>query len=437
MLSVPLKWQKYAAPLRDLTAKMAVASSGTLAYQAISFVAGILVIRILAIEQYALFGLSLVIGGVLNRLADAGVSQAALSIAGRLHGDRIQIGQLHQSCRNTLRRNALVGASLALPVWLYTASRHSDEWWVLVAIGIILVAGFLADLGRAIYTNLLLLQGEIKFCQAVDVAGALLRLLILVCLLWAAPYALLAVAVGSVVVGVQRLVLRRRCRKYIDLVAPFSGEFDLEVKRFMRRLFPTALYASFSQQILFFLVATSASTAVLATVAAIGRLGQVFLVTTPLCRSVFVPMLARAHGSKEAVLRYALLTALAWGIAVSLGSVFLIWPGLAEILLGKAYAGHTLEVRLFFVGATLFALTSILTLFNNTKGWLMPPWVIIPIHLGAMVIAVSLLSFRSISHYFLILIIINGASLAAGIAWTMLNMSRCLRPGAVVKERGI
>jgi O-antigen/teichoic acid export membrane protein len=404
---------------RDFLRASALACGGNVIYQGITVVSSIFIIRALSTEDYALFGIALAAMGVLNGLADSGVSQAALTIGGRLLDNPRELGGLVRGCRRVLLTNGLLGSLVALPLWWIPASEHAVSRTGLLQVCLLLPVAFLLTANSNVYKNILLLKRKVGVVQLSEALGALVRLGLVCALMWLWPNFIAAFVLGVIVLGLQQVFLGVQALRYIGSPSDVVDDCRGEILSFVRRVFPSSLYFAFSQQVLFFLLALVADSSAVAGAGALSRLHQLFMIVTALVGAVLAPTLA-VHGAASGLLRkYMHLAFIGCGFAVLLGSVIGSAPGVFLRIFGPEYAGMETAVRLLAVSSTLSTMAGAIATLNAARGWITPPALLIPTNVAALAASVVIFPLGQLNGYFSMHILVQGVMLVTVVAWAV------------------
>jgi hypothetical protein len=375
----------------------AVSIGGGVAVQAIGLLCGVCVVRTLTPEHYAIFGLAAAFASMLTVLADSGVSQAVLSLGGKCELDRVTLGEVVKSCAKVLSINGLIVAIIVPPLWIWLASRHTNVGFQLLATVVALLAGFYATLGADIYRNVLLLHRRVGAVQRTDGGGSLVRLVSLLSLLQVLPLTLIAVICGVFGEIFRYRTYRNAGTKLIETHVAPTAEATREIYRFMRRVLPTSIYFAVSTQILFLLMALVATNVSLAGAGALSRFHQIYQIVPMVCALVLAPRWAlRTQPSYGAFAQFALVGI---GLAAMVSVPMAVVPQAFLWILGPSYAHLVYETRLLSVSSGLASASGVITALCTARGWLMPPWLFIPLHLAALLASILLFRLDTVAGY--------------------------------------
>jgi O-antigen/teichoic acid export membrane protein len=409
--------------LREST--IVLAGSG--AYQVLSFLTGLWIVRTLPIEQYALYGIALSVGTVLSAIADSGISQAVTAIGGRSPDNKTALGHLVATCRRFVAFTALIALAIAIPLWAVLASRQGATPTEAIILGILLAAGLLASLGGNIYRNLLLLNGKIMSHNTVEAGAAGLRLIVSIGLLLVWPTAIAAFFVGILAFVVRKHQLQRKASPLFTAQLKPTKEYADKITPLVQRAMPNSIYVAFSHQLLFFALAFLASPQIIAGASALSRFNQIYLFVPAIVLAVLGPRFAKTqapHLLGTLFRRYFIIGA---GLGLSLGGLMYTFPRELLLILGPEYAGLEREVRIFAVASSAACITGVMSGLNNARGWVVPPALYITFHLLALASSFLLFKPDSVSDYFTMMLYINAIMALVIVGWSLFAIQKAQR----------
>jgi O-antigen/teichoic acid export membrane protein len=329
--------------------------------------AGILVVRHLPVDDFALYTLATSVTALFAIASDLGSTSSLLHFyrAAESRGERFAdyVGAVLD-----LRRTAFALGSVALLVaapWV-GAARGFGRAESLAAALIVLVVVW-CQIGSSIRLVLLRLAARYGAAYRAELGGGLLRLgLIALLVALSRLSTLAALAAGALAAA---LVLARADS---PAAHPERGERTAArraVGRYLVPMLPSALYFAIQGPLIIWLAATFGNTRSIAEVGALGRLGMIVGLLTGLSSAVLVPRLAGVSDPRTfatSFLRYgALLAALAGIILLSAALV----PNLFLAILGPHYRGLRHELLLIIAASGLSMLGSYVANVNLSRGW--------------------------------------------------------------------
>lgn len=334
--------------------------SGQATIRFLNLLGGLLILRFLPIEQYALYTVANMLLAVGSVGSDLGVTQALISFGARVRHDPRELGAWFAAARRW-RRGCCVAVAIVI-VGLATSITSGRRWSGPELVGCVLLilttvwVQQILTLRQAIFN----VHSDASGLFKSGAAGALVRLVLVVALCRWWPSALLVLVVNLMAVVVADRVATWRSRCYIDQeIAPTHAQ-SRPLRRFVVPLIPSIVYYMIQGQSSIVLLGLFGNTASVAEVGALGSLGQVIGVIMMLNLFFVQPHFARIGRKSELAAKLAWLTlGLGAAGALVLLSAF-VAPGGWLWLLGRNYQGLKALLPLTLSTAWLGAVGAVL-----------------------------------------------------------------------------
>ena len=427
LLHDPIDLQRLARGLRALV-EFSLAQAVS---QVIGLVTGILVVRLLVVEQYALYTIANSMMSALYVLAESGVSSATVGIGGRVWQEPIKLGR---AIRTALKltswlRNCSLAPIAAALVWLLL--KNGATGLVLISILCLVLLGGSLSLYAQIYISVPRVLGDTRFQQAVNLLLPALRLvltLVFATIGLAAPTAMLAVVVAG---AVQVWVMRRWMQKRLPTDGATDPGVEAELRAVAVRQLPNGVYYLFQSQIGIWLLSLFATTQNVADLGAVTRISVILSVLIATMQGVVVPRYAREQSPGRLRALYILILASFAGLASVV--VAAVWLAPAPLLwvLGPQYAHLPDELLLAAVGAALSSVSILAWMLSANRGWFLPVWINAPVGLTTQVVFVLTIGVSTVRQALLMTICVELMFLivnAAAGAIFLRRYARRLRP---------
>ena len=366
--------------------------------QLIGFLAGILLVRRLDQREYAYFTITNSMQGTINLLADIGISIGLVSIGGRVWNDRHRFGELINTALHMRRKLGGVAILVITPVLYFMLTKNGAPLLYTVILIAILLAGLLVQFSVGVLSVVPRLRSDVRRIQIIDLTGAIVRLLLLIALMFLFLNAAVAIAVSSLAIFIQFLMLRRYVADVIDLNAPQNREDRAAMRGFIRNQAANAIFFCFQGQITVFLISFFGHhPSSVAEVGALGRLAMIFVVINNLLTNIFVPAFARCQESRKLRWQYAAIVGGVGGFSLLVTFAAAVFPNEFLFILGNKYAHLQRELLLMVGASVLSALTGTFWALNASKAWITGSWLYIPLTLATQLVLIPYTDFSSVS----------------------------------------
>jgi O-antigen/teichoic acid export membrane protein len=366
--------------------------------QLIGFLAGILLVRRLEQREYAYFTITNSMQGTINLLADIGISIGLVSIGGRVWNDRHRFGELINTALRMRRKLGAIAIVVITPVLSFMLVKNGAPLVYTAILIVILLAGLLVQFSVGVLSVVPRLRSDIGKIQIIDLTGALVRLLLLIAFMFVFLDAAVAIAVSSLAILMQYLMLRGYVGGVIDLHAPENADDCRAIAGFIRNQAANTIFFCFQGQITVFLISLfSRQASSVAEVGALGRLAMIFIVINNLLTNVFVPAFARCQERRKLRWQYAAILSAVGGFSLLVVCGAAFFPDQFLLVLGSKYAHLQRELLLMVGASVLSALTGTIWALNASKAWIAGSWLYIPLTLAAQIALVPVTDFSRVS----------------------------------------
>ena len=359
--------------------------------QCLTFACGILIVRALPKAEYALFTLANTLQATMNLMADNGIGSGITAIGGRVWKDHSRFGQLIATAMRLRRGFALISVTLITPLlfWMLLRNGASPSYGAVITAVVLL--GFYFQLTVGVLMPVPRLHLEVNRIQNLNVWSTALRLALLVIAYGTflnTPIALLAAAIS---LGLQELLLRRWVPRMADLRASTNEGDRREILKIVRDQAPNSIYYCVQSQLTVWLISVFGSATGVAEVGALGRLAVIFGMLASFMGNVIYPRFARVQERGLLWLRYWQILGGHAALALILLAVAAFLPDALLWVLGPKYSHLRQELFLMMLNGVLFSILACMWQLNVARGWIVSPWLMIPIGVVTQVILILLL----------------------------------------------
>ena len=367
--------------------------------QALTFACGILIVRALPKADYALFTVANTMQATMNLMADNGIGTGLIAIGGRVWQDRYRFGQLVATAMQLRRWFAVISLTLITPLlfWMLMKNGASVPYSGLITAAVLL--GFYFTLTLGVLLPVPRLHLEVNRIQSLNILSSGLRLLLLVIAYGYFLNTAVAMLAAAISLGLQEVILRRWTPSMADPDAPPHPEDRREILRIVRDQAPNSIYYCVQSQLTVWLIGVFGNTTGVAEVGALGRLAVIFAVLASVMGNVFYPRFARVQEAGLLWRRYWQILGFHAAVALGLLAITALFPGALLWVLGPKYEHLEKELFLMILSGVLFSILACMWQLNIARGWIVSPWLMIPIGVVvqiALIIALDVSQVRGV-----------------------------------------
>ena len=314
---------------------------------------GFFCVRLLPIAEYAKFAVVFGFLGTITVLMDVGFSGSLLPLVGERINDRRLIADYVASLRQLAHRLYIMVAPALMVAYPLLVRRQHWSWRTVAAMVVILLGASWCARVSAAYGAVLILNRDRSFwyrAQMVSSLGTLAILAIAWTGHWLSAFSAILINVAGIVYV--SFAYYFRAGRLLGMAGRASREKRRAIVHLALPNMPNVIFYAFQGQIALLLITLFGHTTAVASVGALSRLGQVFVLVSQMNPLLLEPYFARLPSSR---LKRNYL-----GIVAVEGAFCLVFAGLAhsfpELLLwvlGHKYSGLRLEVFLMIASSTM------------------------------------------------------------------------------------
>jgi O-antigen/teichoic acid export membrane protein len=328
---------------------------------------GFLCVRLLPISEYAKFAVVFAVLGTISVLMDISFSSALLPLIGERTNDRQLIADYVASLRQLAHRLFLVMAPITVIAYPLFVRRQHWSWPVVAAmVVILLVASWCARVSGA-YAAVLIVRRDRKPWYRAQMISSL-GTLSLLGLFWAthalnAFSAILLNVAGIVFVALAYFV---RARRLLGGTGKPSPQMRKAIIHLSLPSIPNTVFYALQGQISILLITLFGHATDVASIGALGRLGQVFVLAgqmTPLLIEPYFASLPAARLKRS----YLGLIAAEGALCLVVTGLARAFPGLFLWILGHHYRSLGYEVFLLLAGSSIGYFSGVLWVVHNAR----------------------------------------------------------------------
>jgi O-antigen/teichoic acid export membrane protein len=377
---------------------ISITGSAQVVVQAVGFICGILIIRLLPVHEYALYTLVNTMLGTISILADGGISSGVMAQGAKVWDDKEKLGIVLATGLDLRKKFAIGSLLVSVPILFYLLLHNGASWIVALLIATSMIPAFFAALSDSLLEIVPKLHQSILPLQKNQVEVSLWRLLLLGITMFLFPWAFVAVLAS----GIARIYGNIKLRKIVYSFADKKQEPHIEVQKeiltMVKHILPGSIYYCFSSQITVWLISIFGDTISVAQLGALGRLSMLLSLFSVLISTLIIPRFARLASEKKILLKRFLQT-----MSILTFFLFLIvaivyfFPKPILWLLGNAYAELQHELVLSIIGSCISLMGGIAFSLYTSRGWVLNPLILIGVNLSSIIVLSLMVNLSSLS----------------------------------------
>lgn len=433
---VVLQWGKSPIYHRAIYWFRLISITGTaqVLIQAIGFVSGILIIRLLPTHEYALYTLANTVLGTMTILSDGGISSSVMAQGGGVWQDREKLGTVLSTAFALRRKFAALTLLVAIPFLLYLCSRHNASWLMSVLLLLSIVPAFLTTVSGNLFTVGPSLHQAITSIQKTQIGVSLGRLLLLTLTVFVFPWAFIAILAAGVPQFWANTRLRKLSAVYADSSQKPNKEIGEKMVQAIKRILPGSIYYCLSGQITIWLISIYGTTIAVAQIGALGRISMILSLFNVLFVTLVVPRFARLPSNKTVLLqRYLLIQGVLLLVCLSLLAVVWLFPSQILWILGQDYSNLEIELLLNIMVACLAFISGLSFNLSACRGWIIKPLISIPVTVFAIIVSAALIDISTLQGVLIFSLVVSLTEVVMYLTYCILRITKTATISATLR----
>ncbi|GAT63249.1 polysaccharide biosynthesis protein [Paludibacter jiangxiensis] len=360
--------------------------------QGVGFVTGILIIRLLPTQEYALYTLANTMLGTMTVLADGGISSGVMAQGGKVWQDREKLGVVLATGLDLRRKFAVGSLIVSTPILFYLLLHHGASWMTSILIVMSLIPAFYAAISDSLLEMVPKLNQSIFPLQKNQVGVGIGRLVLTGLTLFVFPWTFVAIWASGIPRIYGNIQLRKIAYGFTDR-QQLDPVIRKEILSMVRRILPGSIYYCLSGQIALWLISILGNTTSVAQLGALGRFAMLLTLLNVWVGTLIIPRFARLSEKKKVLLErfFQIFILLFFVLLIIVALVYLFSDSILWIL-GKNYIGLQNELILSIIGSCIGLLAGVAFSLFTSRGWVINP--VFSIFLSLLSIVVGALIFN-------------------------------------------
>lgn len=400
---------------------LTITGAAQILVQVVSLLAGILVIRLLPTQEYALYTLANTMLGTMVILADGGIATGVMAEGRKVWQDREQLGVVLATGLDLRKKFAIGSFVVAMPALFYLLRSHGASWIMSGLIIAGLIPGFTTALSGALLHVAPKLQQDIAPLQKNQVAVNLARLILLSITLFTFPLAFVAILSAGLPQIWSNMTLRKISAPYAALGKKPDPVVRSRILHLIKRVLPTSIYFCLAGQITIWMTSILGTTTDVAQVGALGRVAISLGLFTVLFTTLITPRFARMpdDNSKLLLNRYLhIQLSLLLLCFVIIGVVWLLSNKILWVL-GNEFTHLKTELMLSVTNGCLALLSAASHSIFTSKGWIIHPAIYITCSITAIVCGLFLFKINTLKGILTLNIFVTSTEVVLYFTYTL------------------
>jgi O-antigen/teichoic acid export membrane protein len=350
-------------------ALISVFLAGQGSVQILNLISGLLLLRWLSVEAYAQYSVAFGFQSTLGMLVELGFSGSILALVGDRGSDKKVVGTYIRSVKHFRNRLLAVMIPLAAVAFPLVTSKQNWDSTTQLLLFVSIVSSLFFQGWVSYYSPPLLINQQIRQLYQPQVISAIGRIILCFILYLTSTLTSWTTAwVSSAVIAVNGLLYRTATKHSIIEPRNSDPQVNREMLRYLAPFIPVITFTAFQGQVSLALITIFGQTKSIAEVAALGRIGQLFLILGACNRVIVAPYIAKVANQNLAK-KYFQILGVAVTIAVILSLIAFLFPQSLLWILGSKYQNLKTEVALVVTATSFSYVANVLETMNSSRKW--------------------------------------------------------------------
>ena len=325
-----------------------------------TFLSGLLLVRLLTVPDYAKYSVFYGISSSASILTDVGFSGTLVALVGNRHASGQVVADYVKALRAFRRQLFYVVAPILIAVFpVLTVRQNWPASTVAVLIACLLANVWVTGVASS-YSAVLVVSRDRYFYYSAQTLIAALRLLLILAM-WALNGLTLTTAIisGLICTSVSAAVYSSRARRLLRTQGNPSRMIRREIIQLGLPNVPNVIFFAFQGQITTFLITLFGHSREIASIGALSRVAQLFVLFSQVNPVLIKPYFAKLPADRVARIYISCLLVATGGVLLIVFAAML-WPGPLLSILGPNYGSLTREVVWIVASSGIWYLSSLL-----------------------------------------------------------------------------
>jgi O-antigen/teichoic acid export membrane protein len=372
----------------------------------IGFATGILIVRMLPVQEYAWYTLANTMVGTLIVLTDGGISNGVMALSGKVWQDPQKLGVVLNTGLDLRKKFAVVTLIFVIPILIYLLLNNKASWLTAVLIVLSMIPAFYADLSDGLLEITPKLHQDISNMQKNQLTVGIGRLVLTVLTIFIFPFTFVILMAA----GIPRIYGNQKLKKinaqFVDINQKPDPLVRKEILKIVVRLLPNIIFYAFSSQIVIWILSIFGNSNELASIGALGRFSVLLGLFTSVLSTLFIPRFSRLGNHKPKLMKLFLF----FQVLLILFSVFImfiafLFPTQLLWVLGGSYSNLSKELFLILLSNCIGLIASMTNNLIGSRGHFLNPILVIAMNLGTVTVSFfiwDLSTLHGILYYYIL-----------------------------------
>lgn len=361
---------------------VSIVGSTEIILKGVGFITGILIVRLLPIQEYALYTLANTMLGTLVVFTDSGISNGVMALSGKEWKNPQKLGVILATGLDLRKKFALVTLVIATPIILFLLVKNNASWLTAVLILLSLIPAFYAALSDSLLEITPKLHQDIISLQKNQLIVGLGRLVLTVLTIFIFPWTFIIILASGLPQIYGNHKLKKINNKFVDVHQKPDPVVREKILSVVYKLLPNIIFFAFSGQIVIWILSVFGNANELASIGALGRFSILIGLFTSVLGTLFIPRFSRLAEDRNHIIKaFVVFQLLLFLFSIFVMLFVFLFPTQMLWILGSSYSNLSSELFLIILANCIGLITSMTGNLMGSRGHFLNPILVIAMNL--------------------------------------------------------
>lgn len=349
-----------------------LAGQGTV--QFINLITGFFLLRWMSIESYAQFSIAFGFQNTVQWMVELGATHSIIALTGDRGRDKETVGRYIRSALYLRKRLFLAILPVAAIAFPLVIAKHHWNWHIQLLLFISVASALFFQGFASYYSTPFLVNQKLNQYYQPQIFTSIARLIVCFLLRFASLLTSWATAwTNSAVTAVNGWLYKRKASDLVSVPTQADPDCNREMLNYMLPALPWLIFSAFQGQISLLLITIFGQTRNIAEIAALGRLGQLFLVLGAFNSIVIAPYIAKI-ARPQLARRYFQILGGAFAVSIFFSVVSFVFPEPLLWILGDKYQNLRVEIGWAVAVSCVGYINTVMITMHSARKWIYWWW---------------------------------------------------------------
>lgn len=366
--------------------------------QLLTALTGILIIRSLTKQEYALYTISFAMQSSMTTLSEIGIASVVTSAAGKVWNDPSKFGSLFNTALRLRRYLMLAAGVFIVPLLFYLLLDQGATVVYSFAISLVIILDLQYKISANYKTIVPRFHSQVVSILKTESKTQSLRFVLVVTSLIIYCNTFILNIISLITSFLHNKIISKYSDSKLDQNAPVDFRYQKQMMSIVKSQILYTIFFVTQGQMTIFIISYFGTTENISDVGALSRLALIFNIFIAGVTNYLVPKFSKEESIERLrnMFFFSVTAFILFSFLFVAGSV--LFPRYFLLILGDKYQGLSYELPLMVTLSVVNGFIGLVYSLNYSKSWIKSNWIIIPSTILLQVIFVSYLNLSNVNN---------------------------------------